>query len=272
MVLILGCGWLAACGPGSGTVSTQQLANDVDTWTLTVRVPPSYARDDGRRYPWILQLDGRVPSLMELDVTSRAASDLEAAGALNEVIVVGINSASGEGEGKGRNRDYTIPGNEPDPFGGTGGAPQFLSFVRSEVIPFVEREYRVKPGREGRALFGHSLGGLFGAFTFVEADAPPFDFICAASPSLVYVGGVIHGQLEAMDSTRAVPRTVLLTAGTLEGPEMVVSTRRFAQQAQEKNFSGLEVFEQEFPVDHIGNVEPSFRAALQLLHSRGWDQ
>lgn len=255
----------SACAPISGEVTTHALSSDLDTFTLTVRVPPSYASSPDRSYPWVLQLDGRVPSLMEFDTTARLASEQNL-----EVIVVGINSASGEGPMRGRLRDYTIPADlAPDQWGGSGGAPAFRVLVRDQVIPFVEQNYRVTRDVSKRALFGHSLGGLFGAYCFTQE--PLFGAIVSASPSLVYDAGRMHGVIDAMPVTASTPSTLLMTAGILEGPEMVVPMRTFARQAREKNFAGLEVYEETFAVDHIGSVEPSFRAGLQLLHRLGWD-
>jgi len=41
----------------------------------------------------------------------------------------------------------------------TGGAPAFLRFIRTEVIPFIEANYRVSSADRG--LAGYSYGGLF---------------------------------------------------------------------------------------------------------------
>lgn len=262
VAVVLAC---AACAPISGEVSSHELNSDLDTFALTVRVPPSYATSPERTYSWVLQLDGRVPSLNEFDTTARLASEQNL-----DVVIVGINSATGEGPGRGRLRDYTIPADlAPDQWGGTGGAPAFRVLVRDRIIPFIEQNYRVKPDVSKRALFGHSLGGLFGAYCFTEE--PLFGAIVSASPSLVYDAGRMHGVIDSMPVTARTPSTLLMTAGILEGPEMVVPMRTFARQAREKNFAGLEVSEETFPVDHIGSVEPSFRAGLQLLHRLEWD-
>lgn len=259
------CCFVSACAPISGEVTTHEFPSALDTFSLQVRVPPSYASSPDRSYPWVLQLDGRVPSLNEFDTTARLASEQNL-----DVIIVGINAATGEGTGRGRLRDYTIPADlAPDQWGGTGGAPAFRALLRDEVIPFVESTYRVKQDTSSRALFGHSLGGLFGAYCFTEE--PLFGAIVSASPSLVYDAGRMHGVLDAMPVSARTPSTLLMTAGVLEGPEMVVPMRTFARQAREKNFAGLEVYEETFPVDHIGSVEPSFRAGLNLLHRLGWD-
>jgi enterochelin esterase-like enzyme len=50
---------------------------------------------------------------------------------------------------------------------GVGGeAARFLSFVRRELFPFVEREYRTKPYR---LMVGPQAAAVFGAYTLLEA-------------------------------------------------------------------------------------------------------
>jgi enterochelin esterase-like enzyme len=43
----------------------------------------------------------------------------------------------------------------------SGGAKQFLSFIKEELVPWIESEYRVT---QRRTLFGHSFGGLFNLY------------------------------------------------------------------------------------------------------------
>jgi predicted alpha/beta superfamily hydrolase len=42
---------------------------------------------------------------------------------------------------------------------GSGEGPKFLAFLKSELIPLIEANYRADPAR--RILGGHSFGGLF---------------------------------------------------------------------------------------------------------------
>lgn len=43
---------------------------------------------------------------------------------------------------------------------GSGGAPEFLSWIRSELLPVIVKKYHASS--EDRAYLGHSFGGLFG--------------------------------------------------------------------------------------------------------------
>ena len=129
----------------------------------------------------------------------------------------------------------------------------------------------MKDNPEGRALFGHSLGGLFGAYLFAADEVPLVSAVIAASPSLIYDGGSIHGVLARANPMRVFPRTLFLTAGKLEGPEMMVPVAVFADQVRARELPEVTVINTNFPVDHLGSIEPSFREGLRVLHATGWD-
>ena len=65
----------------------------------------------------------------------------------------------------------------------SGGAKEFLSFIRDELVPFVDKNYNTIEGDRG--YFGDSLGGLFGLYTlFHEPDT--FSRYIIGSPSIWY--------------------------------------------------------------------------------------
>ena len=70
----------------------------------------------------------------------------------------------------------------------SGGGPQMLRFIRTELMPWVADHYPVNP--RDTAYFGHSLGGLFG--TFVLLDAPDtFSRYIIGGPSYWWDSGMI---------------------------------------------------------------------------------
>ena len=80
-----------------------------------------------------------------------------------EMVLIGISNA------KNRTRDLTtskitsrrgMPYNEEN-----GEAENFLKFIETELIPYVERTY---PVTNYRTLIGHSYGGLFTIFTLIN--------------------------------------------------------------------------------------------------------
>lgn len=130
---------------------------------FTVRLPEGYAAQPQRRYPTIYVLDG--PPLD--GHTADAARALAREGAGPGVLVVGIpNMRRGE-----RARDFlppsmSFPRRDGSTF--TGGGDRFLGFLRDELVPRIDRDYRTAAPR---LLVGHSLGAIFACWSLVSAPA-----------------------------------------------------------------------------------------------------
>lgn len=126
-----------------------------------VYLPEGYRASPRRRYPTIYVLDG--PPLD--GHTADAARALAGDGAGPGVIVIGIpNMVRGE-----RARDFlppsmSFPRRDGSTF--TGGADRFLGFMRDELVPRIDREYRTTAPR---LLVGHSLGAIFACWSLVSA-------------------------------------------------------------------------------------------------------
>jgi predicted alpha/beta superfamily hydrolase len=87
---------------------------------------------------------------------------------LPELIIVGIpNMNLGF-----RERDFT-----PTHVSGlSGGADKFLAFLKSELIPYIEKTYPAKA--DGNTLYGGSLAGLF---VLIGRHAPQYGLLRSES-------------------------------------------------------------------------------------------
>ncbi|HEY0589016.1 MAG TPA: alpha/beta hydrolase-fold protein [Pseudoduganella sp.] len=146
--------------PAHGTLQlvekfkSPQLGNER---TLRIYLPPSYGSDTRRRYPVLYMHDGQ--NLFDAKSASygtewnmdEVADRLVRQGDMEEVIVVGIDNTSD------RIAEYT-----PccDPKHGGGKLNAYADFVAKTVKPWVDKQYRTKPGRRHTAVMGSSLGGL----------------------------------------------------------------------------------------------------------------
>jgi predicted alpha/beta superfamily hydrolase len=118
-----------------------------------VGLPESYSHDSDRRYPVIYVLDG----LSQGVPVAKAAAQMSRDKLMPQLIVVAIPNVSAAG----RERGYTPPSmrqnhERSDSPAGRGDA--FLAFLRTELIPTIERNFRTAPER---MLAGNSRGGLF---------------------------------------------------------------------------------------------------------------
>ena len=57
----------------------------------------------------------------------------------------------------------------------TGGGEQFISFIESELMPYIDRQYPTQPYK---TLIGHSLGGLMAMQIFVRHTSLFNSYIC----------------------------------------------------------------------------------------------
>lgn len=94
----------------------------------------------------------------------------------------------------------------------------------SDVIPFVERNFRVKPDREDRAIAGLSMGGAQAVYTGLN-HLDRFAWVASFSGAFIMWPG-------AMVQEPAAP-----TSATPDGP---VPTMRLNLEAIEKNFPGVD--------------------------------
>jgi len=123
------------------------------------------------------------------------------------IIIVGID----HGESR-RAREYLPVEDERNGFAREPLAPAYASFVTTELMPLIEREYRVARGASNTAFGGSSYGAVAALFTAMT-NPGVFGRLLLESPSL-YVG---RGAL--LKRARRVgrwPQRVYLGVGTAE--------------------------------------------------------
>ncbi|MEW6735183.1 MAG: alpha/beta hydrolase-fold protein, partial [Acidobacteriota bacterium] len=185
-----------------------------------VHLPESYSRESSQRYPVLYVLDGSSEDIH----TAKSAALMARIDVMPEIIIVGIPNVSG----KGRQRDYTPPGMRQDideADSPEGKADQFLSFLKTELIPCIERDYRTD-GK--RMLAGNSRGGLFVIYSMI-AEASLFDARFAHSPALWRDNDAIVGRLEHfLASSPNLHGFLYLSLGDAENDKMTKAFERAA--------------------------------------------
>jgi predicted alpha/beta superfamily hydrolase len=158
------------------TIRSTALGRSYDVF---VRLPPDYAAEANanRRYPVVYINDSNYTFQTAAGVTLAPMRH----GGLEHMILVGISYAEGEPGANSRGRDLTPVRNPEQTQHATGGARDYLTFIKGEVIPFVEQTYRIDPKR--RTLTGQSYGGLFGVYALLNEPGLFRDYILT-SPSL----------------------------------------------------------------------------------------
>lgn len=186
------------------TIRSQVLQEDRQ---ILISVPADYG-SGANRYPVLYLLDGPANfghTIGSKDVLARSNR-------MPQMIVVGIANTD-------RTRDMTPSPSSSPQFPTAGGADDFLQFISSELIPYIDQHYRTHPYR---VLIGHSFGGLFAVHALVnEPDA--FDAHIAISPSLHWDNGATVKQMETFLSENPDYRGFLYVTMANEGGPMQIS-------------------------------------------------
>jgi predicted alpha/beta superfamily hydrolase len=137
-----------------------------------------------------------------------------------------------------RNRDFlTAPvAGQGQPLETTaGGADEFMRFLDTELIPWVDRDFR---SNDFRLLFGHSAGGFFALYSLLRFREP-FDAYIAASPSVWWNDEELLRILAADAPRRAYGgKTLFMSLGD-EGADAKSQLGRLADQLGDTADRGL---------------------------------
>ncbi|MFN8666901.1 MAG: alpha/beta hydrolase-fold protein [Gemmatimonadaceae bacterium] len=145
---------------------------------INVYLPASYADSSGARFPVLYMPDGgigedflHVAGLVQVSVGN---------GTMRPMVLVGIENTQ-------RRRDLTGPtqvASDRKIAPTVGGSAAFRTFIRTELIPEIERRYRTT---SERAIIGESLAGLFIVETLFQ-EPTLFGTYIALDPSLWWNG------------------------------------------------------------------------------------
>ena len=142
---------------------------------IYVRLPEDYDPDASVIWPTVYLTDG--DSLFPILAANHLFLTYD--DGLPEAIVVGIAYGGFDPAMNRRNIDFQSPGEGVT--AGQAGAEAFQRFLKTELIPAIERGYRSDPSR--RVLFGQSRGGAFVLYSAVT-DPDLFWGRIASNPSI----------------------------------------------------------------------------------------
>lgn len=132
--------------------------------------PKGYDPAASDKYELLVCLEG-ISGFVQLEYNF-----LSGEGFIPNLILVGLPNTEKNGVSM-RDRDFT----PSHTYGETGGANKFLSFLKEELLPYLQKHYPVKSS--GHSLYGGSLSGLFAVYAFL-ADPDLFTSYIAVDPSL----------------------------------------------------------------------------------------
>jgi predicted alpha/beta superfamily hydrolase len=268
---------------------------DAETWTaisstngrryqVSVAVPRGY--DEGEQaYPVLFVMDGNGQFGMATDIARWLAVQRD----IRDIVVVGVGYPVGHFWDAVGARTLDLTPTEDHPWAeefarmfpsypapeGSGGAPEFLAFLRNELIPFLEANYRVQS--EGRALLGHSFGGLFALHALFFGEGA-FSRFVVGSPAIWWDQDITFQHEEEFAAGRDnLNARVFLSVGLSEEPEdgsglapyrMVTNVRTLAETLDARRYPGLELRTHYFEGEtHMSVVPATISRGLRYIYA-----
>lgn len=187
-----------------------------------VSLPQSYY-ESATKYPVLILSDGDY----RFQYTTGIVEFLSKQNKIPETIVVGIANTN-------RTRDLTPTHIEFNNMGG-GGAPNFLKFIETELLPEVDKNFRTNTYR---VLTGHSLGGLFSGYAYVSNSS--FSGFVASDPSFWWDHQYVVNQIKKENIASLKNKRIYISnADNLKRNEGMVT---FMRNPQELFYSRLKRF------------------------------
>jgi predicted alpha/beta superfamily hydrolase len=132
-------------------------------YVLYVSLPQRY-NDTSKTFPVVYVLDGQ----WDFPLVQAIYGDQYYDGFMPGAIIVAI-TWGGENPNYDKRRAFDLTPTDNGQPAQFGNANKFLSFIKNEIIPFIDSKYRTN--KNNRTLAGHSFGGLFTLYAlFTETE------------------------------------------------------------------------------------------------------
>lgn len=229
---------------------TLQSAANGATYEIKVGLPENY-NPTGEKYATIYVLDGKEI----FEFVANKCKNISDRLSVKNAIVVSI------GYGKDRSIDYT-----PTKVSNvTGGAPQFMNFIETELIPTMQQDFNVDTARSSRVILGHSYGGLFGGCAFAVNNKVFGNYILL-SPSF-WFDNLVALQLEKSyrNINKNKKQLVFMGIGEAENLGRMQAPFEAFYQTLLANYTDMKLAaNSEKNLDHMGSRNPNIEKGLNF--------
>lgn len=228
-------------------------------YVLHIMLPGGYA-DSNKTYPVVYLMD----SQWDFPLVSALYGEQYYDGFIPAMIVVGVTwGGTNPNPDSLRARDYTPTNVKGTPQ--SGGADKFLSFMKEELFPFVEKNYRVD--KNDRTLVGCSLGGLFTMYTlFTHPEM--FQRYVAASPAFTWDNNVLYQFEKKYAANKSNPPAKLfMCVGGVE--RSVPDFQKLTKFLNDRHYSSLQIESRVLEnTGHSGTKGEGYARGFQFVFKR----
>ena len=271
--------------PQTGVESYQLRSTTMGrTYDISVGLPDDYEANPDMQYPALIVTDGNrfFPVVRVI------------AQGLSRMLVISIGTPFEEGGTayvRRRVHEFSPPNwDMDDPFGRvvndaclrlevppgqecTGGAPAFLNFIVSELLPELYAKYRIDPDDLG--LYGVSAGGFFTVYTMFQ-ERSPFRKYIASSAAMAYGDDEIFRLEEQYAATHDdLPVGIYLGSGSLELDDAFLEgigrissgQAHLSGMLRSRNYPGLELYSEiHHGLGHADAAPVTLARGVRLLY------
>ncbi len=228
-------------------------------YELQILLPGNF-KNSNKKYPVVYLMDSQWDFPLVKSIYGEHYYD----GFIPEMIIVGVTwGGVNPNPDSLRARDYT-PTKEPR-LPQSGGADKFLSFMKNELFPFIETNYRGDP--QNRSLMGCSLGGLITLYAFLT-HTDMFNGYAAASPAVGWGNEVLY-QYEKQFAGKKLDKSVrvYMTVGDVERGRPVFE--KMADYFSVKQYQNVSVRSKVLEnTGHSGTKGETFARGLQYIFEK----
>jgi len=228
-------------------------------YELQIMLPGGYASSN-KKYPVVYLMD----SQWDFPLVAALYGEQYYDGFIPAMVIVGVTWGGIKANPDSlRARDYT-PTKEGR-LQQSGGADNFLAFMKNELFPFIEANYKVD--NTDRTLMGSSLGGLFSMYTlFTHPEM--FQRYVAASPAFGWDSEVLFRYEEKYFENRSNPSAKLFMC--MGGVERgVPGYKKLEKQLMDRHYPSLHLESKILEnIGHSGTKGEGFETGLQFVFQR----
>jgi predicted alpha/beta superfamily hydrolase len=238
-----------------------------ETYEIQVGLPIGY--DPSKKpYPVMYVLDGD----RSFGMTKEIADWLMWSKEIKDIIVVGISYGQGmDAWWQKRARDFSHCDDTiifKGWFKQTGGAENFLKFVKNELFPVINENY--KTNQDSTAILGISLGGMLNTYVlFTQPDL--FKGYIIIAPCLVWNNkSILKMEEKYFSNHKDLNKLVYMTYGSLDSKDVIInSTNELVQTIQKRNYESLKFASRIFEGEtHISVFSTALTNGLKTIFVR----
>jgi predicted alpha/beta superfamily hydrolase len=247
-------------------------------YQLYISFPKSYSTKDTISYPVLYVLDGHFSYHLFKGVQNLLTTDK----AIEEVIIVGIREGHDFNSWfinraydftpsrdtvweRNREKRYNLPKGSLT----TGGAAEFLESIKTEIVPFIEKNYKTN---NDRGITGWAFGGLFTAYSFINSDGYFTRFGINTSTLWWNTNEILNQAVLRFSNNKTwdlPPTKVFMSVGTLDESSMIPAMLKFSKHLENSAYKNIDLKYQIFDKEtHVTTLPASTSRTLSVLYGK----